>query len=173
MGLGDAARTVAEADARENGDRAERLVELQSLLADEEVGLSGEAAQWLFEDIKATWIYGYLTATVLAAYAFCMHQLAGLVRMFPDDPGLRDEMTSLEELAAMAQLRGLIDIDLHARLLNLHDVGTIYLTVGLHEYSAQTERRIVEAESFADDHPLLADARAALTCSAALLHRRA
>ena len=172
MEPGDATRAVAEADDRENEVRAARLVELNDMLADDVVGFSGQAAQWLFEDVKATWIYGYFTSTVLTAYAFCMHQLAGLIRMLPDDPGLPDESTSLDALAATAHGHGLIGVDLRAQLVTLHDFGTMYLAVGLHEYTARIERRVVEAEMFTDEHSLLSDARAALSCSVALLHRR-
>lgn len=172
MERAEAATTVAEVDRRENDDRAARLVELDSLLTNDVIGFSGQAAEWLFDDVKATWIYGYFAATILAAYAFCIHQLAGLIRMLPDDPDLPEETTSLEELAAVAQDRGLIDVDLRARLVTLHDSATMYLAGGLHEYHAQVERRVVEAELFADEHALLGDARDALTCSVALLHRR-
>ena len=47
--------------------------------------MHGLAAEWLFEDVKATWLYGYFTGTVLTAYAFCVQQLAGLLRMNSDD----------------------------------------------------------------------------------------
>lgn len=168
----EAATRVAEVDRRENEDRASRLTELDALLSDDVVGFSGQAAEWLFEDVKATWIYGYFTATILAAYAFCAHQLAGVIRMIPDDPDLPEQTTSLEELAAATRDRGLINLDLHARLVRLHDSATVYLAVGLHEYDAQVERRVAEASLFTDEHALLSDARDALECSVALLHRR-
>ena len=173
MEPGDAAHAVADADDRENEVRAARLVELNAILPDELVGFSGQAAQWLFEDVKATWIYGYFTATVLTAHPFCMQQLAGLVRMLHDDPDLPEEMGSLEELAATAHNGGLIDINLRAELLTLHDLVTIYTTVGLQEYEGSIERRVLEAQRFTDEHALLNDARTALRCSVALLHRRA
>jgi hypothetical protein len=169
----DAARMVAAIDDRDNTARAARLVELDSMLTNDVVGFSGQEAEWLFEDVKATWIYGYFTGTVLTAYALCMHQLAGLIRMLPDDPNLPEVSTSLDLLAAEAFGRGLIDIDLRAQLLTLYDLGRIYMTVGLHEYSAQIGRRVVEAQLFTGEHALLRDARSALTCSVALLHRRA
>jgi hypothetical protein len=169
--VAEAARAVAEVDRRENDDRAARLVELDSLLAHDSIGFSGQSANWLFEDVKATWIYGYFTATILAASAFCLHQLAGLVRMLPDDPGLPEEASSLDELAEMAERLGLIDVATRARLVILHDLATIYLRVGLHEYRAQVERRVAEAERFAEEPALLSDARTALHCSVALLHR--
>lgn len=172
MERAEAATRVAEVDRRDNEDRADRLIELDTLLTDDVVGFSGQAAEWLFDDVKATWIYGYFTATILAAYTFCVHQLAGLIRMLPDDPDLPEQTTSLEQLAAVTRERGLIDVDLHARLVTLHDSAAMYLTVGLHEYDAQVERRVAEAALFTDDHALLGDARNALECSVAVLHRR-
>lgn len=172
MELGDASAAISVVDARENESRAQRLVELERLLADDVVGFSGPAAEWLFEDVKATWIYGYLTAAVLAAYAFCVQQLAGLVRMLPDDPDLPADAQSLEGLAAAAEDRELIDLEFRARLVRLHDIAAPYMRAGLHEYDAQIERRIAEAELFGDDDALVADARTALSCAVSLLHRR-
>lgn len=172
MEFDEASELVAEADARERNGRATRLVELTDLLGEEMVGFSGQAAQWLFDDVKATWLYGYFTSTVLNAYAFCMHQLAGLVRMLEDDPALPETAGSLEELAEVSEGQGIIGLDLRARLVALQDSANVYLSVGLHEYGAQLERRMIEAALFTDDHTLLADARSALGCSIALLHRR-
>lgn len=169
----EAARLVAEIDARDNESRGERLAELNSLLPDDFIGFSGQAAEWLFDDVKATWIYGYFTATVLAAHAFCLQQLAGLIRMQRDDLSLPDSIGSLDHLSALAEEHRLIDLDLRARLLTLDDVARVYASVGLHEYDGQAERRELEAERFAEEHSLLTDARAALGCSMALLHRRA
>ncbi len=168
----EAADEVAQVDRRENADRAARLVELDFILPGDFIGFSGRAAEWLFEDVKATWIYGYFSATIVAGYAFCLQQLAGLLRMFPDDPELPETATSLEQLAAMAENRQLIDVSTRARLLSLHDVAVGYLVVGLHEYTFQAERREIEAEVFAGEQALLADARSALRCSVNLLHRR-
>lgn len=173
MDLNEASDIVAGVDHRDNPDRAARLVELNSILPDGDIGFSGRAAEWLFEDIKATWIYGYFSATVLAGYAFCMQQLAGLFRMFPDDPNLPANTTSLEMLAAAAEDRQLISLDTRARLLNLNDIAAGYLVVGVHEYLFQAERREIEAEMFSGEHSLLADARTALQCSIDLLLRRA
>jgi hypothetical protein len=170
--LGEAARTIAEVDRRENTSRAARLTELEALLTDDVVGFSGQAAVLLFDDIKATWIHGFFTATILAAYAFCVHQLAGLLRLLPDDPTLPDRTTSLEELAAVNRNRGVINIGLHAQLVTLHDSAMVYFASGLHEYDAEVERRAAEASLFSDGHGLLGDARSALLCSVALLHRR-
>jgi hypothetical protein len=129
------------------------------------------AVEWLFDDVKATRVYGYFTGTILAAHAFCAHRLAGPLRMLPDDPDL-SEQTSLEQLAAVTRERGLIDVDVHARLVTSHDPAAMYLAVGLHEYDAQVERRVGEAALFTDEHALLGDARNALECSVAVLHRR-
>ena len=40
------------------------------------LGFSSQAPQWLFEDIKATWLYGCFPSTVLTAYALCGLQTA-------------------------------------------------------------------------------------------------
>lgn len=56
MEFDEASELVAEADARERNGRATRLVELTDLLGEEIVGFSGQAAQWLFDDVKATWL---------------------------------------------------------------------------------------------------------------------
>lgn len=105
----EASAAVTQVDRRDNADRAARLVELDSLLPDDSSASAG-AAEWLFDDVKATWIYGYLAATIVAGYAFCLQQLAGLLRMLPDDPELPEEATSLEQLAAMAEDRQLIHL---------------------------------------------------------------
>lgn len=167
-----ARRAVASFDERELVERASRLQELDALLDDREHGYSGQAAQWLFDDVKATWIYGYLTATVVAAYAFCVQKLSGLVRMLPDDPGLPDGSMALDLLAAIAHQRGLVDVRTRAQLVALHDAAQGYLSSNPHEFPAQTERRAAEAEEFADEHMLLTDGRRALECAITLLHRR-
>ncbi len=167
-----AAELVAEADARELRGRAERLVELDDLVRDEDMGFSGQAAEWLFDDVKATWLYGYFAGTVVAAYAFCLQQLAGMVRMLPDDPNMPEVAQSVEALAEICELHGAIDVALRAKLTALQDSASVYLSAGLRAYRADLERRVIEAEEFTEEHSLLADARAALQCSIAVLHRR-
>jgi len=168
----EAMEAVAQADSSELADRASRLVELTERLENDIVGFSGQGAAWLFEDVKATWIYGYFTATVLASHAFCIQQLAGILRLLPDDPSLPQSTTSLEALAAFAAERGSIDLGLRARLVTLDDVTRTYASADLHEYRAEAERRAIDAADFGDEHTLLADARLALECSLAVLHRR-
>ena len=77
MELDQALDLVAEADDRERSGRAIRLLEVADLLGEGMVGFSGQAAEWLFEDVKATWVSGYFTSTVLTAYAFCIPVLQG------------------------------------------------------------------------------------------------
>lgn len=168
----EAMEAVAQADSSELADRASRLVELTERLENDIVGFSGQGAEWLFEDVKATWIYGYFTATVLASHAFCIQQLAGILRLLPDDPSLPQSTTSLEALAALAAERGSIDLGLRAWLVTLDDITRTYASADLHEYSAVAERRAIEAADFGDEHTLLTDARHALECSLAVLHRR-
>lgn len=167
-----AAETIRTVDESERDERAARLVELVTLLGDETVGFSGQAASWLFEDVKATWLYGYFTSTLVTAHAFCLRQLAGLVLTLPDDPDLPDSIDSLEALATVCHDRGLIDIALRASLVELHDLCTAYTRGSLHQQDRQLERHLLEAEFVGGEHPLLADARSALSCSIALLYRR-
>jgi hypothetical protein len=78
MNKDEASRLINEVDVSDHDGRAERLVELTGLLPDDGlIGFSGQAAEWLFDDIKATWLYGSFTSTVLTAYAFCSLQVAG------------------------------------------------------------------------------------------------
>jgi hypothetical protein len=171
MELGHATRLIAEVDHDERGARAARLVKLSDLLGDQPLALQGLAAEWLFEDVKATWLYGHFTGTVLTAYAFCVQQLAGLVRMISDDPELSDDATTLEMLAEIAERHDVIDLDVRARLVALHDSAAVYLASGLSSYRRQLERRVEDADSIINEHALLTDARSALECCVGLLHR--
>lgn len=173
MELDHASDLIERADDAERTARATRLVELSDLLNDEHVALHGQAAEWLFEDVKATWLYGYFTGTVLTAYAFCVQQLAGLIRMHVDDPELPDDTTSLEALAGIAGQHNRIDIDLRARLVQLHDSATLYLTASPSTYRRQLERHTEDAEQFTNEHALLTSARAALVCCLELLRQLA
>jgi hypothetical protein len=170
----EADRTVKDLNVANHDGRVERLGELSRLLPDEGlIGFSGQGAEWLFEDIKATWLYSCFVATILTAALFCEVQLAGLIRSLPDDPALPDEAGSLEELAAFAAERSVIDSDTHAQLLTLNDAAAAYRDVGLHEARLGLSRRLVEAELFGGDaESLLGDARVALRTSVALLYRR-
>jgi hypothetical protein len=173
MDQNEASDLIAEVDASDHQGRTERLVELTELLPSEGMlGFSGQAAQWLFEDIKATWLYGCFTSTVVTAHAFCTQQLAGSIRMLPDDPSLPDEAESLEHLAAIAADRGIVDVDLRALLIELSDRSLSYTATHLHEYDARLERHLVEAEALSDAHPLLVDARQAITTAIRLVYRR-
>jgi hypothetical protein len=173
MNPDEASRLIVDVDEREHIDRTERLVELMELLPDDGmIGFSGQAAQWLFEDIKATWLYGCFTSTVLTAHAFCMLQVAGWIRLLPDDPGLPDEANSLDHLASLAVEAGVVDIDLQARLLDLEDRYRAYTVAHLHLHEARLERHLIEAETISAEHPLLVDARHAVTTAVSLLFRR-
>src|ERR1700693_5488093 len=95
----DASQLIAAVDAREHQARCERLVYLTDLLHDDRlVGLQGQAAWWLFEDVKATWLYGCFASTVLTSHAFCCQQMSGLLRLHRDDPDLPSTAGSLEDL---------------------------------------------------------------------------
>jgi len=65
------------------------------------------------------------------AHAFCLLQLANAIRMLPDDSDLPDEADSLEDLAAIAVAKSVIDIELQARLLVLHDRQRTYTAAPL------------------------------------------
>jgi hypothetical protein len=169
----EASHLISEVDSDDHDGRVERLVELTILLpGDAMLGFSGQAAQWLFEDVKATWLYGSFTSTVLTAHAFCSLQLAGSIRWLPDNPALPEEPGSLEELAEVAVSEGVIGVDLQARLLDLNDRCRAYTAVHLHEYDPRLERHLVEASALTDEHPLLVDAREAMTTAVQLVYRR-
>lgn len=168
-----ASQLVAEVDERDHADRVARLVELDGLLPGEgAIGFSGQAAEWLFEDIKATWIYGCFASTVVTAHGFCSVQLAGLIRLLPDHPGFPDEEPSLEQLAAIAFGRSGDDVELQARLVELHDRHRAYTAAHLHKHELRLERHLVESSEMTDDDPLLLDARHALTTATRLLFRQ-
>lgn len=172
MDQGEASQLIAEVDASDHAGRAERLVELTNLLPEDGMlGFSGQAAQWLFEDVKATWLYGCFTSTVVTAHAFCSLQLAGRIRLLPDDPGLPDEARSLEHLAVLAVEASAIDVDLQARLVDLHDRYRAYTATHLHNHEGRLERHLIEAEAVSDEHPLLVDARHAITTAVRLVYR--
>lgn len=101
MDLTDAREAIAAADSSDLEDRAHRLVERNAALPDGHVALAGEAADLLFADVKATWIYGYFAATTVVAASFCI-QPAGRLRLFSDDDELPHATKSLEEVAALA-----------------------------------------------------------------------
>jgi hypothetical protein len=148
----EASRLISEVDVRDHNDRAERLSELVRLLPDDDmIGFSGQPAQCLFEDVKATWLYGCFTSTVLTAYAFCFLQLAGWMRWLPDNPDIPDEADNLEHLASLAAEQGLIDVDIQAHVVQLQDRYCSYTDVRLHQYDARLERHLIEADSLTDE----------------------
>jgi riboflavin biosynthesis pyrimidine reductase len=172
MEQSEASLLVANVDEQDHDGRTERLVELTELLPDDGmVGFSGNAAQWLFEDVKATWLYGCFASTVLTAHAFCSLQIAGAIRMLADDPRLPNEAESLEQLAAIAVEAGALDVERQARLLELHDRYRLYTSAHLHEYEARLERHMVEVAIIGTEHHLLSDARLALVTSVSLVYR--
>lgn len=173
MDQNEASTLIAAVDERDHDGRTERLVELTAFLPrDGMIGFSGHAAQWLFEDVKATWLYGCFTSTVVTAHAFCAQQLAGWIRMLPDEASLPDDAHSLEHLAAIAADRGIVDVELRALLLELNDRSLSYTATHLHRYEARLERHLIEAEALSHDDPLLVDARQALLTAVRLVYRR-
>ena len=173
MNTDEASRLISDVDVADHDGRVQRLVELTELLpVGGLMGFSGQAAQWLFEDVKATWLYGSFTSTVLTAHAFCCLQLAGSIRMLRDDPNLPDEVYSLEQLGEFAARAGLTDVEMLARLVGLHDRFRAFTAAHLHQYEPRLERHLLDADAVGDDHPLLADARDALSTAVRLLYRQ-
>jgi len=173
MDQDEASRLTSDVDATEHSVRVQRLVELAGVLPDSGmIGFSGQAAEWLFEDVKATWLYGCFTSTVLTAHAFCCVQLAGVIRLLPDAPEMPTEPDSLEHLADLAARAAGLDIDTQARLVDLHDRYRAYSAADLHEFERRLERHVLETQAVTDEHPLLVDAREALITSVRLLYRR-
>lgn len=173
MEIEEALAAVSDADARDRTERAHRLVELMRLIEASNAAFSNQAAEWLFEDVKATWIYGYFAATIVTSHSFCRRQLAGVLLMRSDDPELPHTIDSLEDLAARGEEHGVIDLDLRAKLVELSASAEAFTTVDLHVDHQRLERRLEETALLnGDEHPLLIDALAALTCCAALLRDR-
>jgi hypothetical protein len=164
MELNEALRQIDLRDQSDRESRARRLVDLMDLLpgSDEHMAFSGQASIWLFEDVKASWIYGDLTATILAAHAFSMLQLAHLIRLMPDAPDLLEEATSLEQLAGIAISRNVINIEMQSRLIRLHDLHRMLTAAKLHEHQSLLDDHLAESETVGTELPLLADAFQAL-----------
>jgi hypothetical protein len=168
----EAGRSISDVDARDHVERVERLIELSDLLTgDTQVGFSGQAAEWLFEDVKATWIYGCFVGTVLTAHAFSLLQVSGQIRLVSDDPNLAEEAFSLEHLGELAVAAGAIDIELQTQLLRLHDLHRLYTAARLREHLPALEVHLDESETVSQDPPLLVDARFALMTAARVLYR--
>jgi hypothetical protein len=173
MDENEASELITTVDETDHEGRTERLVELTELLpSDGMIGFSGLAPQWLFEDIKATWLYGCFTSTVLTAHAFCSLQIAGLLRLLHDDPDLPDEPDSLEHLAAIAVEAGAIGVELQAGLVDLNDRYRAYTAANLREHEGLLERHVLEAEAIGGEHPLLEEARQALVTAVSLVYRQ-
>lgn len=171
MERSDALKAIADIDNQDRSGRVERLQELTELLPDDGlVGFNGTAAQLMFEDVKATWIYGCFTSTVITSYTFCVQQLAGNLRMWTDisSDGISSAPT-LEGLGAIAQTYSLVTPGLHARLVELHDRAQMYLKVSLDEYQPGLESHLIDVDLHTDDVALLTDARRALTTATSLL----
>ncbi len=171
----DPTEAIAAFDDLERVDRPariRRLQELAGLLPDQgEEGFASRAADWLFEDVKTTWIYGCLAATVVTAHAFCWLQLAAAIRELPDDPDLGESPLTLEALAAYAAERGIVGLDTQVRLTDLHDGERRYEERGLHQHDGRLERHIAEI-AVPEGEALLEDARQALRTACALLFRK-
>lgn len=164
-------RQLQEAEQIQRGERAARLMELSQMLPDDGlIGISGKAAAWLFDDLKATWIYGYLTSTIVTSYVFCSQQLAGLVRLISEEAHLTEHPT-VEELAHVAANQGIIGVDTLAELVGLQDRWTAYAETSLGGYEPRLERHLIESGALGGDDPLLEDARRSVAVAIKLLLR--
>jgi hypothetical protein len=84
---------------------------------------------------------------------------------------LAEEAASLEHLGELAVAVDVIDVDLQARLLQLHDLHRLYTAARLREHLPALEAHMAESETVSQDPPLLVDARFALTTAARVLYR--
>jgi hypothetical protein len=173
MNKEDASEEVRKADNEDHAQRTERLIELMNLLPENAAAeFSGEAARWLFADVKATWIHQFFASTVLTAYAFCLVQLSGMIRMRVD--GLRSPETpaSLEHLATAAFNAGLIDVEVRAKLVDLQDRWDLYTPSNRFGFDTRLDRHLAEAATLGGEHPLITDARGALEAAVLLAYVR-
>ena len=171
MDESEAMKFISDVDEADLGGRARRLRELNQLLPkDGLMAFNGTVAQLVFEDVKATWIYGYFVATVITSYVFCIQQLAGNLRMLSDvSSDVISSNLDLENLGALAKSHSLVTPELHANLVELHDRAQMYLEVSIDEYVPRAERHFSEVDQHTDGDALLLDARLALTTAVSLL----
>jgi hypothetical protein len=170
MNLDEAKVAIESRITADLDQRAQRLVELDELLNGDWDGPFSAAtdASLIFEDVKATWIDGALTATVMTSHAYCRLQL--MSRLLLSGQPARDE--SVGDLAAIAQHArdtGLIEVETLARVLELHDLFRTYTRSA----AATGTGRILDTHlgekerSFGGD-AFLSDAREALSTAVAL-----
>lgn len=165
----EALAALREMDELSINDRAERLADLIDGLGDGPVHLQGDEAGVLFDDVQATWIAGYFSATIVSAHAFCSLQLAGLIRLRTDRFKAQERLgLSLEQLAQLASGSNIIDtaaqglcIELAERQKDFVDDQTPVRSL---RYRSHTESSL----EFDSEHPLLTSARVALSASIAL-----
>ena len=118
MNEGAARRLVQDADDASREERALRLSEAaRHPNWDRPKLFVGEGARLLFEDVKATWIYGYFTSTILSSAGFCQLQVTGATRLI-DVEATRGTGDALDRLRTVVAL-GLIDQEQQARLIEL------------------------------------------------------
>lgn len=171
MEKSDALQAITDIDEQDRSGRTERLQELIDLLPDNGlVGFNGTAPQLMFEDVKATWIYGCFVSTVITSYTFCLQQLAGNLRLSTSlaSDAVASDVT-LEGLGALASSYSLVTPEQHASIVGLHDRAQMYLNVSVDEYKPGLERHLIEVDVHTDDDALFTDARLALTTAVSLL----
>ena len=161
MNLEEATRLIQTGDADLLADRALRLLELDELLEGDWQGpYSSSLDETLFfEDIKATWIYGFFTSTIVGAHAYCRLQLMNSLNLAGSRPFANDA-EDLSQLAGQAASAGLITAAEHARLLELEDLHRIYTRAsGPTAIGLALEGHLDAKESAFGETPQLADAR--------------
>ena len=165
----EAVAALRLADESSMLDRAGRLADLVDLLGGASANFQGDEAEVLFDDVQATWIAGYLAATIVSAHAFCSFQLASLLRMRTDLFQLeRETVLSLEDLARHARDRGLIDVAAHGLCVELEERNRDFVDAQTATRDRRYNRHLDDNAEFEGEHSLLTGARVALSASIAV-----
>lgn len=154
MDFQESSRQITERDLAEHERPSLRLAELNDVMPNSEfIGFAGTATELMFEDVKATWIYGYFTSTIITSYAFCLQQLANKMRLVGDAQGDVGETLSLDAIVNIAATQGLIGVDLQAELLQLHDRAMPYILANTIEHLLLLDRHFNDATHVSDEDP--------------------
>ena len=165
-----ASSAVAEVDSVDHAERTNRLVQLANAMpTSERIGFAGTGPELLFEDVKATWIYGAFTSTIITSYFFCLQQLANKIRLLGEISSESNDTLSLELVANIATDLGIIEVELQARLLKLNDLSMAYMLTSTVEHRLLLDQHFIDATQVSDEHPLLADAQHAMLVAISLL----
>ena len=161
---------ITEVDSVDHEERINRLVQLMDAMpTSEHIGFAGTGPQLMFEDVKATWIYGAFTSTIITSYVFCMQQLANKIRLFGENVPDHIDTLSLETIANIAADLEIIEVDIQARLIQLNDLSMAYMLTSTVEHRLLLDQHFADATQFSNGHPLLADAEHAMLVAISLL----